>query len=1459
MSDSNESLWQQPQTPGGWRTPQDEDESATWRRVRALPDLEEEPEETGGWHRPEAQDTPFTPEDTLDIAVKAEDEGLIPEDAQPIAPEDAVTSARTADILPPEDMLMGAQPAAPAPEKVLAPEDYLLQMEQIVDDDEFETLGMSELIALASLAEQQDGMEHGADSSIPADLALAARNEDDSDELNIEMLSPAERLMLGGGRGDTEELQAQIVDEDDPGAYARRQMEALLGDDSAMTATIREDGDNEDDPAAYARQQLQSLMGDQGDTGVGASTAAYDPNDPAAYARQQMQSLGSQPSVPSVPLEELSPREIDLLQRYRDTEAAVQTMRQQVQMGQISHDDYVAQLQQLMVLDDDQVWWMMGVQTDQWYQAVNGVWIEGEPEVFQKEQRVRVQQTSYAPAQDSDSYGSLPYIPDAPQQQATAPSYGEYTPVDGYGDMPLPRRVPVDDLDATVPSPAAYQMGRDASSAETVPSAAYSNPTVMAQPVGYGTIESAYDQTEPPDYEFDEDEGGELYEKARERARRSSVRTATLVGALVAGLLLLFGGGFIGLAVLWYQNLANEWADPVAALAVLDREATFQSVILLDRDGNQIAELSLGGDVRRPVTISEMSPYFIHALLTLTDPDFYQEAEWSFTTRLGAYLSNFTSGTPNVQASPLTVEVARALVLRDRVYNTAEERRRDELIVANELTRTYTRAQLLEFYVNDVLFFGNQNYGVEAATRFYFERDTATRTAAELTFAQAAILAAVSQSPADLDPITNREFSLDQMRATMFRMAEVGCIEFVGTLPAGGTRQLCINTSDVDSPQSALDQSRVIRFLRTQTRGTTTAFPHFVTLVQNQLQATFGDDIYRRGYRVTTTLDRSAQTQAEQALVQQVNNLRVNGIDTGAVMITDPRNGAILALIGSPDYDDESVGGQEDKGRTYRLPGDVIKPIVYAMAFDGLDRDGTGTLSFDQYITPATILWDVPTTFSDGTAIQNAGNAINGAISARFALANSLNIPAVKLFADFGGPDRFRAYAERLGLRFTSDAQIRADAATGTVEVRLYDLMKMYGAIANNGNLHQLYTIESITDANGNAIPVPQDLRPAPEAVLSAEIAYLLQSILSDDAARQPRFPANSALTIPGTRVGAVSGTTPGSRDLWTLGFSTNRVVGVWLGNNNRDPVLNNLTGFNAAAPVWNQIMRTTIAGTQIGSFQRPANVLQAQGCLATGTVPPGNNCPQAGNVEFITNRRPPAPEQGFLAAVEIDTWSGLIANQNCAENRATRQFVNIPDPTALNWLNNTQQGQAYAQRIGLPLPAVAPPTQACDINVVIPTARITSPQGSQTVQDDVVITGQVGEQEFGRYEIQIAPAGTENFQTITTSTSPQSAANSPLATWDTTSVPNGRYTIRLAVFANNANNGFVYRTVSDVIVNNPEPTPTPIPTETPTPFPTVAPPPTFEPLPPIEGEPLPFDPIAPDDGQPTPTIDPLG
>jgi membrane peptidoglycan carboxypeptidase len=1488
-------LWKKPDTPGAWRESDEIKKPSGWRVLAIPADLEDTPQQEGAWHRPNNDDTPFKDDQKIEIALKPEDEPTvpIPEDAEALPPEEAeqIQEAKAAapeDILPPEDMIFSAEASAPedAPtveEEPVAPEDliYMIEHSDEEEDGDFDNVGWSELVALASLAESeaQPGVEKGSDSLISADLALTSDDEDSGD-VDIELLSPAERMALGQqSTGDTETIQGEVVDEDDPGAYARQQMQALMADASKadretdFQADVAEDGDDapadpNSDPAAYARQQLAALQGDGGsssdstseDTGVGSATA---PNDAADYARQQFEALqgsGAQPSA--APVEELSPRDIALLEKYRNTEDQVRMLRQQRQNEQITQDQFLEQLRENMVLDDDQVWWMMGVETDTWYRAENGQWVEDTPDVFAKEQRVNAQQ------QDSSDFGSLPYLQtDAQQNPGTQPSYGEYSGQqvqNTYDNMPLPQTAPLVDPNATVPSPAYNNQATVPSSSysqETIPSGVESQqqddfgPTVQmgaAQPVGYGTIESPYSSSEPPAYDIDETEDeGEIYAEAAARQRRSTTRLASLIVAIVLVLLFVSVGGFIALATFWYDGEAEEWQERIAGLSTTIDTASLQPVTLVDINGNEIAEIAPPDErISRPVPITEVSPFFIHAMLTLNDPNYYAQTEWGFTDNFSQFVNSLV-GEVSIEASPITFSVADRLLLSGTNFPTEAERQTAEAIVVNEMIIQLGDAEILEYFYNDLQAFGNQTFGVEAAAQFYFNK-----AAVELTFPEAAMLAGIAEDPTIYDPIRNRQQAEDRMNEVMALMADTGCITFEDTLPAGGQSELCLTPEDLSSPETANAKARVFRFLRTETRENTSNAPHFVDLVRNQLEASFGNEIYRSGYVVTTTLDLTLQNNVQAQINETVRRYRTSGVNTGSIVVTDPRTGAILAMVGSADYNNAEINGNDNQAYLYEMPGDIIKPIVYAMALDGFDSNGNG-LEPGEYITPASILWDVPTAYSNGQPIQNDGNAIYGPVRMRQALGNALNIPAVKTYVEYGGADRYREQAERMGIVFDSQDEFTQVTATGQqTRIRLIDMVETYGTIATNGEFVRVHTITSIQDSANNDIPLPPALISEPVQAIQQDVAYLLKNILGDDSARQPTFAANGPLNLPTAASGAITGTSRNTGDLWTMGFTNNRVVGVWFGSFNDDRILNNLTGFTVAAPVWNEVIRAATAGTEVAStFQPTPNVLNAQVCADTGAAYEAGNptaCSNVINEFFISSRRPPT-DQTLTVQAQIDSWSGLIANNFCPDNQITRVFTNIDDITAIEWINNNRAGNQYAQRVGIPLPAEAPPTQACDVGTVIPSAAIIQPQGGQTVQGTLPIVGQVGANEFGRYEIQFAPANTESFQTITTATQPQPNAGATLATWDTTSVPNGQYTIRLAVFANNANNGFVYRTVS-VNVNNPLPTATPQPTQ--------PPPPTAQPTAPsIPTQPLPFDALTPtpSPGGPTPTIDPLG
>ncbi|RMG77153.1 MAG: hypothetical protein D6711_02210, partial [Chloroflexi bacterium] len=550
----SESGWHKPQTPGSWREPEDKRQPTTWR-VSALPqNLTEQPQEEGGWHRPAADDTPYTSDDVIEI--RPEDEILLPPDAQKVdtAPEDVITAT---------------QSPSSAPEPV-APEDLMYMIEHIDEQeeaDDFNTVGFQELIALASLAETEisGDVVEGEMSPISPDLVLKATDGEDSEELNLAMLSPAERMMLQNQQ--TQILQGEVIEDSsevDPAAYARQQMQALISSTPDVTPPADEIDDDALDPAAYARQQMQALMGETAAPDE-ADTFAAETDDPGAYARQQMQSLmGDADSAgdytpPPQATEPLNPREQELARKFRATEEQVRQLRALYQAGQLTEEDFINQLRDLMILDDDQVWWMMGVETDTWYKSENNQWIEAVPPVLEKQRNMeRGSRTGLGTS--GDDYGSLAYLPDD----------AEYTPpqTDGIeldeNFMPLPRQVPLDDPEATIPNQGAFRMGAQ----PTVPSQAYTEQTVRATPIDYNNagIASPIESTEPPDYDAIEDDTGEEYEQAVKRRQNTLARTIALVGIGVTAITFLIGAAFVAMAVLWYNGIADQWQEQIANL-----------------------------------------------------------------------------------------------------------------------------------------------------------------------------------------------------------------------------------------------------------------------------------------------------------------------------------------------------------------------------------------------------------------------------------------------------------------------------------------------------------------------------------------------------------------------------------------------------------------------------------------------------------------------------------------------------------------------------------------------------------------------------------------------------------------------------------------------------------------------------------------------------------------------------
>lgn len=1383
--------WHSPRTKeGGWRKPEAETQeksSGVWKVVSALPeDMAQTPETKGGWHLPSPEDTTFSPEDKIEMS--------------PLP-----SAAPLPDLISPEDMLLASFRQQPRPTPTTASV-TIPAPEDLVVDDEIPTVAagsvqtgehtsITELLALASLVEEEPGVPM-------SDLAaLADAVEEEMDE-EIEALSDDQRALFEAATGAAEPITttpgALSSQEESAAEYARRMAQQFGGDEAPAAATPSFTSPQPapaaqgESAADYARRMAQQFGGDLESTGPSVDTGAYDP------------------------------QEAELTRKFQYTEEQVRALKRMHQSGQITEDALQAQLRQLMVLDErTNVWWMMGFESDNWYKFENNEWIVAVPPVA-KPQAPRTLTSDLEPV--DVLAGSLPILPEAPAQPAQTGYEGTMgyqqpqpgSPIDLEYSTPLPRQVERVDPNLTMVGESAFAntqpMGSEPTFANFGTISPASQPTVAgASFVERTPYEEAPQAVAAPDYDLAE---SPTYRQYSEQRRSSTARLLVTAAVFLIACGLLTGIAAVLGGLAWYNNAISPWQEQIAALA--SYEPIFNTARILDAQGNLIAELnSRSGGARTPVNLDQVSPFLIHAVISQENERFFDDPGFDPLAIGRALLQNLSSGTIESGASTITQQIAKNLVIQDS--QVTADRKITEVLVANEIARQYDKNFILQLYLNEV-FFANQSYGIQEAARFYFNKN-----ANELNMAESALLASIIPAPSDNDPVVNKDRAIRNMRDTLNKMIQVGCLQYQhGNWPQQGP--FCIQpnvqvqyegaTGPLYSlnPDGTFGGVLALQFAEVELnpykpRAVTVRYPHFVNLVQGQVEQMFGTDaMFQRGFTIQTTLIPRIQDAAQAALTQQVAALVNNGVNTGSVMVTDPRTGAIRALVGSPDFANEAIAGQVDTSRTFQQPGSAIKGVLYTAALEGVEG---------RYLTPASILWDVPSPYNINGVPYNPVNfdrTFRGPVSVRYALQNSLNVPAVKAY-EFIGSAKFAETAQRMGLRFVDNPVFGLPSALGANEVRLFDMMKAYGTLANNGRFTPLFAIEKITEnINGQnvEVPMPPSAEEARQAV-SPQIAYLMQNILSDDAARADEFGTNTTLTLvrrniaSANTVAAKTGTSDEGRDLWTMGFTSNTVVGVWLGTFDNARTFNT-TGFLAASPIWNVVMDTATASPP-PQFQNPGGVVLVDVCRDTGTqIGPNDNCANRTRELVVQDRLPPPATESFVRTIEIDTWTGLIANEWCPENKQINTFANIPDQFAVNWLNTTAEGRLWAERIGLPLPLEAAPTTACAQGNTLPSVRLNNPSENQTIAGTLTITGQVTAPDFNRYQLEYASvAQPENFIPIGGfSTTQQPNAGSTLGNWDTTTVLNGTYIVRLTATSNSG--GFVQRTARVNVVNNAPP-----------------------------------------------------
>jgi membrane peptidoglycan carboxypeptidase len=700
--------------------------------------------------------------------------------------------------------------------------------------------------------------------------------------------------------------------------------------------------------------------------------------------------------------------------------------------------------------------------------------------------------------------------------------------------------------------------------------------------------------------------------------------------------------------------------------------APVPSILISDRQGRLLLEvIDPNGSKNVPLSLADIPLACQQATIATEDRRFYSHPGVDFLAILRAAWGNWTrvffedpSTAAYSGASTLTQQLARNLYLPpEQRYERSLWRKLREAWLAWTLERQHSKDEILALYLNNT-YYGHFATGIEAAAEAYFGVH-----ARDLDLAQCSLLAGLPQNPAAYNPIEAPNAARGRQGVVLDLMARDGYITAEQATEALGERLAYAGTP---FPIYA---------------------PHFVMWVQGQVEEIVGPDVVRQGgLRVTTTLDLDVQRRAEEIVRRRLAMLRPcaspndgsslcdpyadasRRVDNAALVALEPDTGAILAMVGSPDYFDVAISGAVNGALSARQPGSAIKPITYALALDPKRAGAEGQSPW----TAATLIADLRTVFPtrEGRPYvpQNYDLAFHGPVTLRSALANSYNIPAVKAL-QYIGVDSLVEQASRMGIDWTSGAErpdltdpllapgaaawkldtgswnLQAEPAgqgasdevlesTGAVrtrmdaraigsasgyglaltlgggEVRLLDLTAAFGAFANGGVREQPYGIQRIETLDGETL-FSAESRPPAERVVDERVAYLITDILSDVAARRPEFGAGNFLEI-GRPAAAKTGTTTDWRDNWTIGYVPQVVAGVWVGNADNTP-MRDVSGITGAGPIWHDFMSELLRDEPAKAFPVPDGLQQIEICADSGMLP-GNPETRQGQQSISAN-----------------------------------------------------------------------------------------------------------------------------------------------------------------------------------------------------------------------------------------------
>lgn len=780
-----------------------------------------------------------------------------------------------------------------------------------------------------------------------------------------------------------------------------------------------------------------------------------------------------------------------------------------------------------------------------------------------------------------------------------------------------------------------------------------------------------------------------------------------------------------------------------------------QSTQILDRKGDLLYTVH-GEENREYIPYKEISEYVVNATVAIEDDGFWEHEGFDMKGIFTAALHEaFGIGAQRGGSTITQQYVKNAFLSPTRSYI----RKIRELILSVRLEQAYDKEKILELYLNRIPY-GNNSYGIQKAAEVYFDKD-----AKDLTLAESAILVSLPQAPSYYNPYGQHKFSTltkeftneevewrniqgeEDLKDNEFLRGLIGKtipvseehkVYVKGRTDLVLNRMLELELITETQKDAALEDAQKVAF---QEYREPIKAPHFVLWVKEQLEDKYGKDIVEQGgLKVTTTIDLDLQEAAEKAAEAKAQtNEDSFGATNLSLVSLDAKTGHILAMIGSRDYFNEEIDGKVNIALRPRQPGSSFKPFVYALAF------------YNRF-SPATVIYDVPTKFGPDEP-QNYDGTFRGPMTIRRALGQSRNIPAIKAYFLAGKQEAIIDFVEKLGITsLDKNASYGYPLALGAGEVTLLEMVRGYSAFANNGVTHDITSVLKVENSKGEILYEwkADDLKKSEKEVVDPQVAYLINSILSDTSVN-----LGSYLSIEGQIMAAKTGTSnkkvEGKDDLilpnnaLAFGYTTDIVTGVWAGNSDGTAMKPLASGYVCAAPIMHEYMAAALAGKDSTPFPMPEKIKTVSVGTATGLLPGATTPSDKIREDVFASFGVPEEVENVYTDTEVDTScdNKLASKWSPEEKVKVKKFQKhkavAPYPTWQagidRWVNSDKAKEAGV------LPN--PPTEECDkyneetfknqpeISIVSPEAYSEIAPGRPKVEVQIKAPNEVEKVEF--------------------------------------------------------------------------------------------------------------------------------